>query len=194
MLQYIWQNQSGCNYSFFATIAFIAPDKILINSRRTGSIIWIIRIIWKPHHTFYKQKTLSCGFRQRVRIISEARKSLILLFFEGLRPFGAPAWRAFSFFEWQSANEGRLRSRFLFAVFCVMGLALCARPGCGKCSMLFRFGGPPIRNEGKKTGRPQPVWLRAPFFQSVPGGGVVHLLGCILYLRINSSLLKMLWY
>lgn len=36
--------------------------------------------------------------------------------------------------------------------------------------MLFRFGGPPIRNEGKKTGRPQPVWLRAPFFSGRRGG------------------------
>ena len=56
------------DHSFLATIGFIAPDKILINSRRTGSIIWILRIIRKPHHTIYKQKALSCGSRQRVGI------------------------------------------------------------------------------------------------------------------------------
>ena len=58
-------NQSGCVYSFLATIGFIAPDKILINSRRTGNIIWIIKIIRKPHHTVYKQNALSCGSRQQ---------------------------------------------------------------------------------------------------------------------------------
>ena len=58
-------NQSGGNYSFLATIGFITHDKILINSRRIGMIIWIIRIIRKLHRTVYKQKALSCGFRQR---------------------------------------------------------------------------------------------------------------------------------
>ena len=61
-------NQSGGNYSFLATIGFITHDKILINSRRIGMIIWIIRIIRKLHRTVYKQKALSCGFRQRVGI------------------------------------------------------------------------------------------------------------------------------
>ena len=76
----------------------------------------------------------------------------------------------FRFLNGKARTKGGLRSRFLFAVFCVMGLALCARPGCRKCSMLFRFGGPPIRNEGQKTGRPPPVWLRAPFFSGRRGG------------------------
>ena len=40
----------------------------MINSRRTGSIIWIIRIIRKPHCIAYKQKALSCGSRQRVGV------------------------------------------------------------------------------------------------------------------------------
>lgn len=65
----IFDNQSGGNYSFLATIGFITHDKILINSRRIGMIIWIIRIIRKLHRTVYKQKALSCGFRQRVGII-----------------------------------------------------------------------------------------------------------------------------
>ena len=51
-----------------AIIGFIAPDKVLINPRHTGSIIWIIRIIRKPHHTVYKQKKLRCGSQQRVGV------------------------------------------------------------------------------------------------------------------------------
>ena len=70
-------NQSGGNYSFLATIGFITHDKILINSRRIGMIIWIIRIIRKLHRTVYKQKALSCGFRQRVGIISEPPETRI---------------------------------------------------------------------------------------------------------------------
>ena len=41
----------------------------MVNSRRTGSIIWIIKIIRKLHHTVYKQKALSCSSRQRVGIV-----------------------------------------------------------------------------------------------------------------------------
>ena len=36
------------------TIGFIAPDKKMINSRRTGMIIWIIKIPQRLHDTFYK--------------------------------------------------------------------------------------------------------------------------------------------
>ena len=89
-MQYIWQNQSGCTYSFLATIGFIAPDKILINSRRTGSIIWIIRIIRKPHHTVYKQKALSCGSRQRVGVVPlglDVPKNSVFMRVSGLGTF-----------------------------------------------------------------------------------------------------------
>ena len=74
----IYCNKSitACDHSFLATIGFIAPDKILINSRRTGSIIWIIRIIRKLHHAAYKQKALSCGSRQRVGIVARKPESL----------------------------------------------------------------------------------------------------------------------
>ena len=41
----------------------------MINSRRTGSIIWIIKISRRLHNTFYKQNVLSLAFRQRVGII-----------------------------------------------------------------------------------------------------------------------------
>lgn len=62
-------NQSGCDYSFLATIGFIAPDKKMINSRHTGMIIWIIKILRRLHDTFYKQNVLSLAFRQRVGIV-----------------------------------------------------------------------------------------------------------------------------
>ena len=42
----------------------------MINSRHTGMIIWIIKILRRLHDTFYKQNALSLAFRQRVGIIS----------------------------------------------------------------------------------------------------------------------------
>lgn len=41
----------------------------MINSRHTGMIIWIIKILRRLHDTFYKQNALSLVFRQRVGII-----------------------------------------------------------------------------------------------------------------------------
>ena len=41
----------------------------MINSRHTGMIIWIIKILRRPHDTFYKQNALSLVFRQRVGMI-----------------------------------------------------------------------------------------------------------------------------
>ena len=41
----------------------------MINSRRTGMIIWIIKILRRLHDTFYKQNALSLAFRQRVGIV-----------------------------------------------------------------------------------------------------------------------------
>ena len=41
----------------------------MINSRHTGMIIWIIKILRRLHDTFYKQNVLSLAFRQRVGII-----------------------------------------------------------------------------------------------------------------------------
>lgn len=41
----------------------------MINSRHTGMIIWIIKILRRLHDTFYKQNALSLAFRQRVGIV-----------------------------------------------------------------------------------------------------------------------------
>lgn len=41
----------------------------MINSRHTGMIIWIIKILRRLLDTFYKQNVLSLAFRQRVGII-----------------------------------------------------------------------------------------------------------------------------
>lgn len=41
----------------------------MINSRHTGMIIWIIKILQRLHDTFYKQNALSLVFRQRVGIV-----------------------------------------------------------------------------------------------------------------------------
>lgn len=41
----------------------------MINSRHTGMIIWIIKILRRLHDTFYKQNVLSLAFRQRMGII-----------------------------------------------------------------------------------------------------------------------------
>ena len=41
----------------------------MINSRHTGMIIWIIKILRRLHNTFYKQNALSLAFRQRVGVI-----------------------------------------------------------------------------------------------------------------------------
>ena len=64
-------NQSGCDYSLLATIDFITPDKKMINSRHTGMIIWIIKILLRLYDTFYKQNALRLAFRQRVGVISQ---------------------------------------------------------------------------------------------------------------------------
>ena len=40
----------------------------MINSRHTGMIIWIIKILRRLHDTFYKQNALSLVFRQRVGV------------------------------------------------------------------------------------------------------------------------------
>ena len=48
----------------------------MINSRHTGMIIWIIKILRRLHDTFYKQNALSLAFRQRVGIIPKRPKSL----------------------------------------------------------------------------------------------------------------------
>ena len=45
----------------------------MINSRHTGMIIWIIKILRRLHDTFYKQNVLSLAFRERVGV---NRKSL----------------------------------------------------------------------------------------------------------------------
>ena len=41
----------------------------MINSRHTGMIIWIIKILQRLHDTFYKQNALSLAFRKRVGVI-----------------------------------------------------------------------------------------------------------------------------
>lgn len=56
----------------------------MINSRHTGMIIWIIKILRRLHDTFYKQNALSLAFRQRVGMINKTPKSLINTDFSGL--------------------------------------------------------------------------------------------------------------
>ena len=85
-------NQSGCDYSFLATIGFIAPDKKMINSRHTGMIIWIIKILRRLHDTFYKQNVLSLAFRQRVGIISKTLKTRI---YTGFLRIKKSSWQRF---------------------------------------------------------------------------------------------------
>lgn len=50
----------------------------MINSRHTGMIIWIIKILRRLHDTFYKQNVLSLAFRQRVGIILRSLKTQCL--------------------------------------------------------------------------------------------------------------------
>ena len=47
----------------------------MINSRHTGMIIWIIKILRRLHNTIYKQNALSLAFRQRVGIITKNTKT-----------------------------------------------------------------------------------------------------------------------
>ena len=49
----------------------------MINSRHTGMIIWIIKILRRLHDTFYKQNALSLAFRQRVGIILKTSENPI---------------------------------------------------------------------------------------------------------------------
>ena len=50
----------------------------MINSRHTGMIIWIIKILRRLYDTFYKQNVLSLAFRQRVGITDRNAESLYL--------------------------------------------------------------------------------------------------------------------
>ena len=56
----------------------------MINSRHTGMIIWIIKMLRRLHDTFYKQNVLSLAFWQRVGMINKTPKSLINTDFSGL--------------------------------------------------------------------------------------------------------------
>ena len=47
---------------------YIINQMKMINSRHTGMIIWIIKILRRLHDTFYKQNALSLAFRQRVGV------------------------------------------------------------------------------------------------------------------------------
>lgn len=58
----------------------------MINSRRTGMIIWIIKILRRLHDTFYKQNALSLAFRQRVGMTTKnipPEKSVFIELFGG---------------------------------------------------------------------------------------------------------------
>ena len=62
----------------------------MINSRRTGMIIWIIKILRRLHDTFYKQNALSLAFRQRVGIIPlglDVPKNPVFMWASGLGTF-----------------------------------------------------------------------------------------------------------
>lgn len=62
----------------------------MINSRHTGMIIWIIKILLRLYDTFYKQNALRLAFRQRVGIISlglDVSKSPVFMRVSGLGTF-----------------------------------------------------------------------------------------------------------
>lgn len=62
----------------------------MINSRHTGMIIWIIKILRRLHDTFYKQNALSLAFRQRVGIIPlglDVPKNPVFMWASGLGTF-----------------------------------------------------------------------------------------------------------
>lgn len=62
----------------------------MINSRHTGMIIWIIKILRRLHDTFYKQNALSLVFRQRVGIVPlglDVPKSPVFMRVSGLGTF-----------------------------------------------------------------------------------------------------------
>lgn len=62
----------------------------MINSRHTGMIIWIIKILRRLHDTFYKQNALSLAFWQRVGIIPlglDVPKNPVFMWASGLGTF-----------------------------------------------------------------------------------------------------------
>ena len=75
----------------------------MINSRHTGMIIWIIKILRRLHDTFYKQNVLSLAFRQRVRIISKVEKVLY----------------SRAFFNVSSGAENDLKTYFVFGALTI---------------------------------------------------------------------------
>ena len=67
----------------------------MINSRRTGSIIWIIKIPRRLHNTFYKQNVLSLAFRQRVGVVPfglDVPKNPVFMRVSGLGTFRVTAF------------------------------------------------------------------------------------------------------
>ena len=65
----------------------------MINSRHTGMIIWIIKILRRLHDTPYKQNALSLAFRQRVGIIHTPEKALFYWAFADCICFLATKWQ-----------------------------------------------------------------------------------------------------
>ena len=64
----------------------------MINSRHTGMIIWIIKILRRLHDTFYKQNALSLVFRQRVGVVPlglDVPKNPVFMRVSGLGTFRA---------------------------------------------------------------------------------------------------------
>ena len=62
----------------------------MINSRHTGMIIWIIKILRRLYDTFYKQNVLSLAFRQRMGMIpfgSGVPKKSVFMRVSGLGTF-----------------------------------------------------------------------------------------------------------
>ena len=62
----------------------------MINSRHTGMIIWIIKILRRLHDTFYKQNALSLAFRQRVGVVPfglDVPKNPVFMRVSGLSTF-----------------------------------------------------------------------------------------------------------
>ena len=67
----------------------------MINSRHTGMIIWIIKILRRLHDAFYKQNVLSLAFRQRVGITPfglDVPKNPVFMRVSGLGTFRVTAF------------------------------------------------------------------------------------------------------
>ena len=84
----------------------------MINSRHTGMIIWIIKILRRLHDTFYKQNALSLAFRQRVGVVPlglDVPKSPVFMRVSGLDTFRATVFATLSQHFFQKRVFGQMK-------------------------------------------------------------------------------------